>query len=146
MRTDAIILIAEDDEEHFSLIKRKLFYSGVNNQILRFADTRQTLDFLKQLKDPNFPQSRHPCLLILDIFMPKLDGVEVLAFMKSDSLLKKIPVVVLSTVSDQQVINRCQDYGCDMFIAKPFEYTKVVETIERISRFLSIIETPSVVA
>ena len=145
MQMDAIILVAEDDEGHFSLIERNLFRSGINNHVMRFSDGQQTLDFLKQLKNPEFPNSRNPCLLILDIRMPKVDGFEVLAFMKNDSLLKKIPVIVLSTASDQQVINKCQECGCDMFVVKPVEYEDFVETMERIGHFLSVIETPSVI-
>jgi len=145
MQTDAIILVAEDDDGQFSLIKRNLFRSGVNNRIVRFSDGQQTLDFLTQLKNPEFPNSRNPCLLILDIRMPKVDGFEVLTFMKNDSLLKKIPVIVLSTASDQQVVHKCQECGCDLFVAKPVEYEKFVETITQISHFLSVIKIPSVI-
>ncbi len=146
MRHDSVILVAEDDDGHFSLIKRNLLRAGINNKVVRLLDGQETLDFLNQLKNPNNTYSRSPCLLLLDIRMPKVDGYEVLKFIKNDPLLKKIPVIVLTTAGDQHVFSKCQDYGCNMFIAKPVEYDEFVESITRISHFISIIEVPSVIS
>jgi CheY-like chemotaxis protein len=76
--------------------------------------------------------------------MPKVDGCDVLKFMKNDSLLKKIPIIVLSTASDPQILNKSYEFGCDVYIVKPVDYGKFVETISKISRFLSIVEVPCV--
>lgn len=146
MRDDAIILVAEDDDGHFSLIERNLLRSGINNQIIRLVDGQETLDFLTQLKDSNCPYSRKPCLLILDIRMPKVDGFAILKFIKNDPRLKKIPVVVLTTAGNQQAIDKCQKCGCNMFIVKPVEYEEFAGSINRIGHFLSIVEVPSVIS
>ncbi|MBC8378069.1 MAG: response regulator [Planctomycetes bacterium] len=145
MRHDAVILVAEDDDGHFSLIKRNLVRAGISNKIIRLSDGQEALEFLGQLKNSNNPYSRCPCLLLLDIRMPKVDGFEVLKFVKNDPLLKKIPVIILTTAGDQEVFDKCQDYGCNMFIAKPVEYAEFTESIIRISHFISIIEVPSVI-
>ena len=146
MRDDAIILIAEDDDGHFSLMEKNLLRSGIANEMIRFVDGQKTLDFLNQLKDPSFPHSKHPCLLILDIRMPKVNGLEVLKFIKADAQLKKIPVIVLTTAAGGPIIDECQKFGCNMFAVKPVEYEKFVEAINRIGRFLSIVEVPAVIS
>ena len=146
MLDDAVILIAEDDDGHFSLIEKNLLRTGITNEMIRFVDGQKTLDFLNQLKDPAFPYSKHPCLLILDIRMPKVDGLKVLEFIKNDSQLKKIPVIVLTTAGNQQIVDKCQEFGCNMFAVKPVEYEKFVESIGRIGHFLSVVEVPAVIS
>lgn len=75
--------------------------------------------------------------------MPKVDGFEVLKFLKGDPQLQKIPVIVLTTAGDQQAVERSQDLGCNMYIVKPVEYDEFVEAMNRIGHFLSIIEVPT---
>ena len=146
MRTDAIILIAEDDDGHFSLIEKNLFQTGITNQVIRFADGQQTLDFINQLKDPAFQYSTCPCILILDIRMPKVDGIQILNFIKTDPALKKIPVIVLTTAGNEEVVEECRRLGCNMFVKKPVEYEQFVESMNRIGHFLSIVEVPAVIS
>lgn len=144
MRDDTIILIAEDDDGHFALIERNLIRTGVANKVIRLRDGQEALDLLGHLKEPAEPNAKRPCLMILDIRMPKVDGFEVLAFMKNDELLRKIPVIVLTTAGDRHVVDRCQELGCNMYVVKPVEYDKFVEAMNRIGHFLSIIEVPVV--
>lgn len=146
MRDDAIILIAEDDDGHFSLMEKNLLRSGISNNVIRFTDGQQTFDFLKQLKEPTFVHAKHPCLLILDIRMPKVDGLQILEFIKADEQLKKIPVIVLTTAGNQQVMDKCHQLNCSMYVVKPVEYEKFVEAMERIGHFLSIVEVPAVIS
>jgi CheY-like chemotaxis protein len=142
MKENAILLIAEDDDGHFSLIVRNLARSGIINPIVRFKDGQETLDYLNSMKDSEGAFPVRPCVLILDIRMPKIDGLEILAFMKNDDLLRKMPVIVLTTSSDQEIIDKCQSLGCDMYVVKPVEYEQFIETITRIGHFLSVVEIP----
>lgn len=142
MRNDVGILIAEDDDGHFSLIQRNLSRVGITNEVTRFSDGQGILDFLTHLKDSNNPKSKQPWLLILDIRMPKVDGYEVLKIMKSDPLLKVIPVIVVTTAGNEKVIEECHEAGCNVFVVKPVEYSEFVEAITQIGRFLSIVEVP----
>lgn len=146
MRDDAVILIAEDDDGHFSLMERNLLRTGISNKVIRFVDGQETIDFLKQLKNPDSPEARRPFLLILDIRMPKVDGIQILEFIKTDHQLKKIPVIVLTTAGNPQVIEECQQLGCNMFVVKPVKYEAFVESMNRIGQFLSIIEVPTVIS
>lgn len=142
MRNDAGILIAEDDDGHYSLIERNLFRSGINNEITRFRDGQGAIDFLTHLKDVNNPKSKRPWLLILDIRMPKVDGIEVLKLIKQDPQLKVIPVIIMTTASNEQVIEQCHEIGCNVFIVKPVEYEQFVDSMTQVGRFLSIVEIP----
>lgn len=146
VRDDAIILIAEDDDGHFSLIERNLLRAGISNRMIRFVDGEQAHEFLNQLKDPSFLHSSHPCILILDIQMPKMDGISLLKILKRDPRLKIIPVIMLTTTGDPQVVTQCRQAGCNMFVTKPTAYEQFVESMDRLGHFLSIIEVPAVVS
>ncbi len=146
MRNDVGILIAEDDDGHFSLIERNLFRSGISNEVTRFTDGQNALNFLSQLKDSTNPKSKRPWLLILDIRMPKVDGFEVLETMKADPMLKIIPVIVMTTAGNEQVVEKCHEAGCNVFIVKPVEYDQFMESMTQIGRFLSIVEIPALSA
>ena len=143
MNKDALILVAEDDDGHFALVERNLCRSGVSNPTLRFRDGQEILDFLEAAKSPDSEHFRRPLLLILDIRMPKVDGLEVLARMKADETLRKIPTIILTTTGDQRAVEQCQQLGCSMYVVKPVEYEKFIESIQKICRFLSILEVPA---
>lgn len=144
MRDDVVILIAEDDDGHYSLMERNLLRTGISNRIIRFTDGQQTYDFLQQLKDPSFPDSTRPYLLILDIRLPQIDGMELLETLKSDPVLKIIPVIMLTTAHNPELIVKCRMSGCNMFVIKPTEYEQFVQSVDRLGHFLSIIEVPAV--
>jgi CheY-like chemotaxis protein len=142
MNKEGVILIAEDDEGHFELIKRTLQRAGVCNEILRFADGQETLDFLFIKGDGPKREPDREYLLLLDIRMPKIDGIEVLEKIKQDPNLKKIPVVMLTTTDDPVTIERCHDLGCSVYIVKPVEYEDFTDAVHKIGLFLSVVEIP----
>ena len=144
MRESIEILVAEDDEGHFSLIKKNLVRAGIANNIIRFADGQELLDFLILNQKPSGPGSEKGYLLVLDIRMPKVDGTEVLQKMKANSQLRKIPVIILTTTDDPEEVELCHKLGCSVYIVKPVEYDNFVDAIRKIGQFLSIIEVPCV--
>ena len=141
MNRDAVILVAEDEDGHFALIQRNLYRAGLDNQIVRFSDGQQVLDFFQN--DVSRQHSRY--ILLLDLRMPKVSGFEVLAHLKSDIHLKAIPVIVLTTANTPQDIQRCHELGCALYIVKPVEYESLVDAIQRIGSFLKVIEIPQAV-
>ncbi len=144
MRTDVTILIAEDDEGHFSLIKKNLVRAGIFNEIVRFTDGQEVLDFL--FKDPSAGgEDGRSYLLLLDIRMPKVDGIKVLEKIKQDEKLKRIPVIMVTTTGDSQEVDRCHGLGCSMYIVKPVEYDSFVDVIQKVGQFLSIVSVPEIV-
>jgi len=144
MNKEGVILIAEDDEGHFELIKRTLQRAGVCNEILRFANGQETLDFLFIKGDGPTREPNKKYLLLLDIRMPKIDGIEVLDKIKQDTDLKKIPVIMLTTTDDPPTIERCHDLGCSVYIVKPVEYEDFSDAVHKIGLFLSVVEIPQV--
>ena len=144
MKEEVVILIADDDMGHATLIQKNLKRAGIANPLIHFKDGEETLDFL-------FGRTQEPCfvsgksyLLLLDIRMPKVDGVEVLKQVKEDSELKKMPVIMLTTTDDPREVERCYDLGCSDYIAKPVVYETFVLTVQRLGLFLLVVEVPSI--
>jgi CheY-like chemotaxis protein len=143
MKEEVVVLIAEDDEAHAALIQRNLKRAGVSSEQLRFSDGQQTLDFLQRRGDwQRTPDT--PYLLLLDIKMPKVDGVEVLRRVKLDPELKKLPVVMVTTTDDPREVERCHELGCSSYLSKPVEYEQFAEAVRRLGEFLAVVEVPRV--
>ena len=139
MKKELTIILAEDDEGHATLIKRNLKRSGLLNEIVHLKDGKETLDFLYEAKEKN---SDIPSLLLLDIKMPKMNGVEVLRKVKSDDQFKKIPVIMITTTDDPREISMCHELGCSNYITKPIDYNKFVDAIRKLGLFLLVVEVP----
>jgi CheY-like chemotaxis protein len=138
MKQSVTILIAEDDTGHFTLVRKNLARTSVANQILRFKDGQEIVDFLfGTMESPKF-DPRNAYVLLLDIRMPKIDGVEVLRRIKSDDVLRKIPVVMLTTTDDPAEVGRCYGLGCSFYIVKPADYVEFMAAVEQLGRFLSL--------
>ena len=144
MEKEGIILLAEDDDGHFSLIKKNLERAGIRNEVIRFTDGQQVLDFLLGSGQKNARQLDRKYLLLLDIRMPKINGVEVLEQIKQDDELKKIPVIILTTSEDLHEIKKCHDLGVSVYIVKPTDYDDFGDAIQKIGLFLSVVKIPSV--
>ncbi|MGD2085976.1 MAG: response regulator [Candidatus Aminicenantes bacterium] len=145
MKKDVHILIADDDMGHVNLIQKNLRRWGIPNPIIHFKDGQEVLDFLfkKQKSNPSHNKI-NSYLLLLDIRMPKIDGMEVLQRVKRDPELKKIPIIMLSTTDDPLDIGQCHYFGCSSYIIKPIKYDKFVEAIRILARFLKVIEVPAI--
>ena len=137
---EIIILIAEDDDGHADLIKEALENSGVCNNIIRFSNGEETMQFLTGKEGNGASDVKNTYLLLLDINMPKMDGIEVLKRIKTDVKLKGIPVLMLTTTDDPREIEACYKLGCNAYIVKPVEYHKFQETLERLGFFIQIIK------
>jgi CheY-like chemotaxis protein len=83
-----------------------------------------------------------PFLVLLDLNLPDMNGVEILAKLKGDEKLKRAPVVVLTTTDDQREVQRCYDLGANVYITKPVEYESFSQAIRQLGLFLSVIQVP----
>ncbi len=142
MATETIILIAEDEDAHYVLIKKSLERSGISNEIIRFVNGQQILDFLFMQGDGIKRDHNKAYLLLLDISMPKVDGIEVLRRIKADPQLQKIPIVMLTASDDDAKTQKCRELGCTAYIVKPHGYDDFASTLISIGLFLSIIVMP----
>ena len=138
MNDSVRILIAEDDAGHFVLVKKNLWRSCVQSEIIHFVDGSVVLDFL--FGTGTDPSIEMDCsyILLLDIRMPKIDGIEVLRRMKENPELRKIPVVMLTTTDDPEEIRRCYEAGCSFYIVKPSNYNDFMSCVEQLGAFLSL--------
>ena len=142
MKKDVVIIIAEDDPGHATLIRKNLKRVGIINDFIHITDGKQTLDFLfgtgggaSRLKDT-------PYLLLLDIKMPKIDGVEVLRRIKQDEELRKMPVIMITTTDDPKEVDKCHRIGCSTYLTKPVDYDRFIKAIRQLGLFLQVVEVP----
>jgi CheY-like chemotaxis protein len=143
---EVTILIAEDDDGHAELIARNLKKAGLMNRTIRFHDGQEVLDYLFG----NPPHLEGPpsgaLLLLLDIRMPNVDGIEVLRQIKASTRLKRMPVIVITTTDDPEEVKLCHDLGCNSYITKPVQYEKFVEAITTLGLFIGVVEVPTLSA
>lgn len=144
MKEGVKIVIAEDDEGHATLIKKNLERSGIRNDFIHLKDGQETLDYLFQRSKKKNRKNRVPILLLLDLKMPKVDGVEVLRQVKADPELKRMPVIIITTTDDPREVEKCHELGCSSYITKPIDYNKFVKAIRKLGLFLLVVEVPTI--
>lgn len=138
------ILIVEDDEGHAILIRENLEMAGLKNQIEHFRDGQAILDYFFNPDGKAVRDHSGTYLVLLDIRMPKVDGIEVLRRIKSDPELRKLPVIMLTTTDDSREVERCHQLGCSVYIQKPVDYDKFTEAIRRLGMFVTLLLVPPV--
>lgn len=138
-----VILLAEDDPGHATLIRRNLRRAGVVNEVVWAKDGQEALDYVRREGEHLGCGGGGGCLVILlDINMPKVDGPEVLRQLKANEKTKQIPVVMLTTTDDPREIERCYELGCSVYVTKPVEYEKFREAVRQLGLFLQFVEVP----
>ncbi len=139
-----VILIADDDPEDRMLIQEALEESRLKNHIQFVENGEELMDYLHNRKAFS-DKSKYPTpgLVLLDLNMPKKDGREALKEIKSDDLLKLIPIVVLTTSKAEEDILRTYDLGVSSFITKPVTFSSLVDVMKTLSKYwFEIVELP----
>lgn len=144
MNNRPVFLIVEDDEGHAILMRQNLELAGLDNAVEHFRDGQAALDFLFQRNPAHQREAGRIYLVLLDIRMPKVDGIEVLRRIKGDPELRKLPVIMLTTTDDAREVARCHELGCNVYIQKPVDYEKFVDAIHRLGRFITLLLLPQV--
>jgi len=136
------ILITEDDDGHAFLMEDSLRRAGVDTQVRRFGDGQEVLDFLfGRTKEASFA-GEPPFLLLLNIRMPKVDGLAVLRRIKADRHLHKLTVIMVTTTDDPGEVDRCHALGCNAYIQKPVSYQSFSDVMTRLGRFVTLLQLP----
>ncbi|ADE13052.1 response regulator [Sideroxydans lithotrophicus] len=137
MRTaDKPILLVEDDQVDVMTVIRALGEIRVTNPIVNRENGEEALKYLRD------PGSERPCIILLDLNMPIMNGIEFLQIVKQDENLKRIPVVVLTTSEEQQDKIRSFDLGVAGYMAKPVDYRQFVEVMRTLDAYWTISEVP----
>jgi len=129
------ILIADDDADDRMMIKEALEENNFSHDMRFVEDGEELLDYLHQRGKYLTEKVQRPNLIILDLNMPKIDGREALSQIKSNTHLKRIPVIVLTTSRAEEDILRTYDLGVNSFICKPVRYNDLVIVTREIGNY-----------
>jgi CheY-like chemotaxis protein len=142
MNKPVTIIMIEDDEGHARLIERNIRRSGVNNEIKPFSNGTDAINYLFGADGNGQPHKGETFLILLDLNLPDMTGIDILRQVKENNNLKYAPVVVLTTTDDSQEIKRCYELGCNVYITKPVNYESFANAIRQLGLFFSIIQVP----
>ena len=143
MSKPVTIVMVEDDEGHARLIERNIRRSGVNNEIVPFSSGTAAVNYLLGSDDSGMDHKGEALLILLDLNLPDMSGIDILRRVKESRYLKCAPVVVLTTTDDSHEIKRCYELGCNVYITKPVNYESFANAIRQLGLFFSVIQVPS---
>lgn len=133
---DAVIVIVDDDEDDL-LISREAFEEvGLKARLVSLEDGQALIDYLRG-NEPYSDRQAYPMpnLVMLDINMPRMNGIEVLEYVKSDASLRSLPIVMLTNSGDPETVRRCYAMGASSYIRKPFEYGELKKALDNIRKY-----------
>ncbi len=136
------IVMVEDDEGHARLIERNIRRAGVNNDIVPFTNGTDALRYLFGEDGSGEASSKRHLLILLDLNLPDMTGIDILEKVKANPHTRRSPVVVLTTTDDQREIQRCYDLGANVYITKPVNYEGFATAIRQLGLFFSVIQVP----
>ena len=134
--TNKPILLVEDDQVDVMTVMRALKEIHVTNPVVNPENGEEALKYLRD------PKNTKPCIILLDLNMPIMNGIEFLQVAKQDAQLRRIPVVVLTTSEEQQDKVNSFDLGVAGYMAKPVDYRQFVEVMRTIDAYWTISELP----
>jgi two-component system response regulator len=140
------LLLVEDSARDAELILEALELARLANEVVHLRDGEQALDYLFRRGEYAGRTDAQPALVLLDLKMPKVDGMEVLRQMKSDEALKVIPIVMMTSSREEQDLARSYQLGVNAYVVKPLQFTDFVEAVKQVGAFWAILnETPATV-
>lgn len=138
------ILLVEDSTRDAELILDALDVNQLANEIVHVRDGADALDYLYRRDAFASRVEGQPALILLDLKLPKVDGLEVLRQIKGDALLKSIPVVMMTSSRQEQDLIRSYELGVNAYVVKPMNFHAFVEAVRQVGAFWAVInETPS---
>jgi len=136
------IVMVEDDEGHARLIEKNIRRAGVSNEIVPFTNGTEALAYLLGPDGSGTVSIGRQMLILLDLNLPDMTGVDILEKVKGNEHTRRSPVVVLTTTDDQREIQRCYDLGANVYITKPVNYEGFANAIKQLGLFFSVMQIP----
>lgn len=138
----ARILLAEDSAQDVELTLNALAEHNIGNSVAVARDGAEALDYLYKRGKFAGREQGNPVLLLLDLKMPKVDGLEVLRTVKTDPRLRSIPVVILTSSREEQDLVRSYELGVNAYVVKPVEFDKFLRAVRDLGLFWVLINEP----
>ena len=139
-----VIVMIEDDEGHARLIEKNIRRAGVTNAMVPFTTGLKALSYLLGPDASGKVHEGKHLLFLLDLNLPDMSGIDILARLRESEHLRHVMVIVLTTTDDPAEIRRCYDLGANAYVAKPMQYDKFVNAIQQLGMFLSVVTVPEV--
>lgn len=139
---EVTIVMVEDDEGHARLIEKNVRRAGVNNEIIPFTNGNAALDYILGSDRTGENIQNRYMLILLDLNLPDMSGIDILEKVKSNQHAKRLPVVILTTTDDEREIQRCYDLGANVYITKPVDYDSFANAIRQLGLFFSVMQIP----
>ncbi|KGD92093.1 response regulator [Rhizobium sp. YS-1r] len=139
---EVTIVMVEDDEGHARLIEKNVRRAGVNNEIVPFTNGNSALDYILGTDRSGAISRERYLLILLDLNLPDMSGVDILEKVKSNPHTKRLPVVILTTTDDEREIQRCYDLGANVYITKPVDYENFAHAIRQLGLFFAVMQIP----
>ncbi len=137
MRSSKPILLVEDDTVDVMTVKRALKDLQVTSELVPTGDGEEALAYLRDHGNAK------PCVIFLDLNMPKMNGTEFMRIVKADEVLRRIPIIVLTTSNSEQDISRSFELGAAGYMVKSVDYKKFMEIIKTVDLYWTLSKLPS---
>jgi CheY-like chemotaxis protein len=136
------ILLVEDDPKDIELTLSALAEYNLTNAISIVRDGVEALDYLYRRGEFAQRPNESPVVILLDLKMPKMDGIQVLQQIKSDERLRTLPVVILTSSRESRDLQTCYELGVNAYVVKPVKFLEFVEAVKEIGVFWALINEP----
>jgi CheY-like chemotaxis protein len=136
------ILLVEDNENDIELTLNALQECRLSNEVHAVRDGAEALDYMYQRNKYKDRAEGLPCVILLDLKMPRVDGIEVLRVLKSDDQLRQVPIVMLTSSREERDLVLSYDLGVNAFVVKPVDFSQFVQAIRNLGMFWAIINEP----
>ena len=133
------ILLAEDNPKDVELTLEAMAENNLANQVVVVKDGVEALEYLRCEGKYKFRKGGNPALILLDIKMPRMDGIEVLRHIRSDAALKRIPVVILTSSREEKDLINTYDLGVNAYVVKPVRFQQFIEAVKQIGSFWAVL-------
>jgi CheY-like chemotaxis protein len=136
MRSNRPILLVEDDNADMMTVRRALKDLNVPNELVHYLNGENALDYLRN--DAN----KGPCVILLDLNMPKMNGIDFLAAVKADAELRQIPVIILTISNEEDDRTKCFELSAAGYILKPSTYDEFIKAMKTLDIYWTLSELP----
>jgi len=136
------LLLVEDDRKDVELTLAAIAESNISNEVDVVRDGAEALDYLYRRGNYSTRMNGTPLVILLDLKLPKVDGIQVLQNLKGDPVLKSVPVVMLTSSREERDVIQSYDLGANAYVVKPVDFDEFSNAVKEIGLFWTIINHP----